>query len=252
MIDTMKGIKRIIETLRKDQSPDGSWAYPFETGISTDAYMIILLRTLEIDDDLIEGLCRRILSKQQNNGAWKLFYDEGEGNVTATLEAYYALLFSGFYRKEDECLRAAKTFILAKGGLSEVSTFTKIMLALTGQYQWPTFTPLPIEMILLPYYFPINFYSLSVFGRANLTPIMILADKKFSVKPVNAPDLSDLKLIRDDEDQWIRSSEWGSLLSLIQDGVKRLIGIPRELHLLALERAQKLLNRVYGLQAVGL
>lgn len=56
--------------------------------------MIILLRTLEIDDEeLVEGLCRRILSKQQQNGAWKLFYDEGEGNVTSTVEAYYGLLF---------------------------------------------------------------------------------------------------------------------------------------------------------------
>lgn len=94
MIDTVTGIGWIIETLRKEQSPDGSWAYPFDTGISTDAYMIILLRTLEIDDEeLIEGLCRRILSKQQQNGAWKLFYDEGEGNVTSTVEAYYGLLF---------------------------------------------------------------------------------------------------------------------------------------------------------------
>jgi sporulenol synthase len=70
-------------------NPDGSWAYPFDTDISTDAYTIILLRTLEIDDEeLIEGLCRRILSKQQKHGAWKLFYDEGEGNVTSTSEAY--------------------------------------------------------------------------------------------------------------------------------------------------------------------
>ncbi|WP_374020829.1 squalene--hopene cyclase [Paenibacillus thiaminolyticus] len=239
MIDTVTGIGWIIETLRKEQSPDGSWAYPFDTGISTDAYMIILLRTLEIDDEeLIEGLCRRILSKQQQNGAWKLFYDEGEGNVTSTVEAYYGLLFSGLYRKEDERLRAAKKFILAHGGLSEISMFTKIMLALTGQYQWPSFPPLPIEMILLPPNFPLNFYSFSVFGRANLTPIVILADQKFSMKTVYAPDLSDLKWSREDEEQWVRSREWRSLLSFIQDGVNRLIGIPRELRRLALERAR--------------
>ncbi|CAH0120836.1 Sporulenol synthase [Paenibacillus sp. CECT 9249] len=240
MMDTAKGIGWMIETLRKDQSPDGSWAYPFETGISTDAYTIILLRTLEIDDEeFIEGLCRRIVSKQQKNGAWKLYRDEGEGNVTATLEAYYALLFSGYYRKEDERLHAAKTFILANGGLSEVSAFTKIMLALTGQYQWPSLSPLPIEMILLPRSFPINFYSLSVYGRANLTPIMILADNKFSMKTTYTPDLSDLKRIGDGEDEWVRSKEWRSLLSLIRDGVARLLGIPRELHRLALERAQQ-------------
>ncbi|TMV49152.1 squalene--hopene cyclase [Paenibacillus mesophilus] len=240
MIDTAKGIRWMIETLRKDQAPDGSWAYPFDTGISTDAYMIILLRTLEIDDEeLIEGLCRRILSRQQKNGAWKLFYDEGEGDVTATLEAYYALLFSGLYSKADERLRAALQFLIASGGSSEVSMFTKIMLALIGQYKWPSFTPLPVEMILLPRCFPIHFYSISVFGRANLTPIMILADKKFSVQPANAPDLSELNWLADEEEGWIRSSEWRSLLSFIQYGVQRLLGVPRELHRLALERAQQ-------------
>jgi hypothetical protein len=148
------------------------------------------------------------------------------------------MLFSGLYRKEDECLRAAKTFIVANGGLSEVSMFTKIMLALTGQYKWPSFSPLPIEMILLPLNFPLNFYSLSVFGRANLTPIMILSDKKFSIKTANAPDLSELKLVQDDEDEWVRSSEWRSLFSFIQDGVNRLHGIPKELHRLAIERGK--------------
>ncbi len=239
MMDTDKARRWILDTLRKDQSPDGSWAYPFETGISTDAYMIILLRTLEIDDrDLFEGLCRRIISRQQDNGAWKLFYDEGEGNVTATVEAYYALLFSGLYRKDDERLQAANRFILANGGLSEVSTFTKIMLALTGQYEWPSHTPLPIEMILLPYHFPINFYSFSVYGRANLTPIMILAERKFSIPSAYAPNLSDLKGMRDGEDEWVHSREWRSLFSLIQDGVKRLLGVQSELRRLALERAE--------------
>lgn len=83
------GMNSLIEQLREDQHPDGTWRYPFETGISTDCYMIILLRTLEIDDEiLIKGLSERILSKQEENGTWKLFYDEqGEGNLTATIEA---------------------------------------------------------------------------------------------------------------------------------------------------------------------
>ena len=64
MIDTSKGIDWLVEMLRRDQSPDGSWTYPFETGLSTDAYMIILLRTLEInDEELIKGLAERILSQ---------------------------------------------------------------------------------------------------------------------------------------------------------------------------------------------
>lgn len=246
MIDSSKGIEWIIEKLRKDQSPDGSWNYPFETGTSTDAYMIILLQTLEIDDDeLIQGLCRRLLNKQGDNGAWKLYYDEGDGNLSATIEAYYALLFSQYYDKDDKRLQAAKRFIRENGGLEEAGTYTKIMLALTGQYQWPAFSPLPVEFILLPEIFPINFYSISVFGRANLTPIMILAAKKFSIKTANTPDLADLHMGRGEGDPWIRSHEWRSLLSAIKDGVNSLSGLPKELHTLAIERGKKyMLDRI--------
>src|SRR5579875_3085840 len=109
MIDITKGKDWLIKTLRGDQSPDGSWNYPFETGISTDAYTIILLRTLEIEDEeLIKGLAARILSRQEKNGAWKIFYDEDEGNLTATVESYYALLYSGYYQKDDPQLKKAK------------------------------------------------------------------------------------------------------------------------------------------------
>jgi sporulenol synthase len=240
MINTKKGIDWIIERLRKDQSPDGSWNYPFETGLSTDAYMIILLRTLELnDEELIQGLVSRILSKQEKNGAWKLYYDEGDGNLSATVEAYYALLYSGYTKKDDKRLRAAKKFILSKGGLEEVSIFTKVMLSLTGQYIWPDFSPLPIEFILLPHYFPINFYSFSVFGRANLTPIILLADKKFFIKTKNSPNLSELHIHRNQDNYWFRSSEYRSLFSFIEDGVKRLMGLPEQLHQLAIERAKK-------------
>lgn len=240
MIDTSKGIDWLVEILRRDQSPDGSWAYPFETGLSTDAYMIILLRTLEInDEELINGLARRILSRQEKNGAWKLFYDERDGNLTATVECYYALLYSGYYEKMDKRLQAAKKFILSKGGIEEVSMFTKVMLSITGQVNWPGFSPLPIEIVLLPLNFPINFYSFSVYGRANLTPIMILVDKKYTLKTARSPDLSDLFVRRSNPDTWIRSSEMRSLFSFIEDGVKNLLGVPERLHKLAIERAKK-------------
>ncbi|WP_160720939.1 terpene cyclase/mutase family protein [Bacillus sp. USDA818B3_A] len=240
MIDTKKGIDWIIDNLRKDQSPAGSWDYPFETGISTDAYMIILLRSLEInDEELIQGLTKRILSKQEKNGAWKLFFDEGDGNLSATVEAYYACVYSGYYPKNDKRLLAAKRFILANGGIEEVSMFTKIMLAITGQYTWPSYSPLPIELILLPLHFPVNFYSFSVFGRANLTPIMILADKQYVIKTAKSPVLSDLHLNRESENDWERSDVYRSLYSFIKEASESLLGLPKHLHQLAIDRAKK-------------
>jgi sporulenol synthase len=246
MFNTRKGIDWLIERLRKDQTPDGSWNYPFETGLSTDAYMIILLRTLELnDEELIKGLAERILSRQERSGAWKLYYDEGDGNLSATVESYYALLYSGYYQKDDRRLRAAKKFILSRGGLEEASLYTKIMLSLTGQYKWPAFSPIPIEVILLPLSFPLNFYSFSVFGRANLAPIMILTDKKFTIMTDKSPNLSELHLQRYREDSWVRSGKYRSLFSFIEEGVENLLGLPKELHSLAIERTKKyMLSRI--------
>lgn len=241
----MEGINNLIEVLRKDQKPDGSWDYPFETGISTDCYTIILLRTLEINDEkLILELTKRILNRQDGNGAWKLYYDEGDGNLTATIEAFYALLYSGYYQKTDIRLRAAKKFILKKGGIEKAQMFTKIMLAMTGQMNWPSFFPVPLELILLPISFPINFYSFSEYGRVNLAPIMILADRKFQLKSSSSPDLSDLFIQRGSEFEG-ELDEWRSVLSTIEKGIKSLIGLPSQIHKLATEQTKQfMLQRI--------
>ncbi|WP_044893098.1 hypothetical protein [Bacillus alveayuensis] len=44
-------INRLVDAIIKKQNIDGTWDFPFETGIATDCYMIILLRTLEIHDE---------------------------------------------------------------------------------------------------------------------------------------------------------------------------------------------------------
>ena len=232
-------ISQLVQQLKNDQTPDGSWDYPFETGISTDAYMIILLRTLEINDEnLIRELTERILSKQETNGAWKLFHDEGDGNVSATVEAYYSLLYSGYVSKEDYRLLAAKKFILANGGLEKSHMLTKIMLALTGQYPWPAYFPIPVEIILLPLHFPINFYDLSVYGRANLAPIMILANKKYVKTTNRSPNLSDLSL-SGAADEFFNIQDIQEFFSMIEHDLKSLLGLSQTIHSLAINRTKQ-------------
>ncbi|MBS4217975.1 squalene--hopene cyclase [Bacillus sp. FJAT-49711] len=240
-------MKSLINTLKKDQLADGSWDYAFDTGISTDAYMIILLRTLGInDEELILELTESILSKQEKNGSWKLYYDEEEGNVTPAVEAYYSLLYSGYYKKSDEPLRNAKKYILAHGGIEKAHMFTKIMLALTGQTPQKIHFPVPVEFILLPSSFPLNFFDISSFGRANLAPLMILAANKYSKKTKKSPDLSDLYLSRSDEFfNWTETRESRSIFSTIEQGIKSIIGLPQHIHSLAIQRAkQYMLDRI--------
>ena len=240
-------IQRLSNILIKEQNSNGSWSYPFETGISTDCYMIVLLRSLEInDEDFIQALMRRILSKQEKNGAWKLFYDEGEGNLTATVEAYYALLYSGYVKKTDPNMRLARRFILKNGGLKKINMFAKVMLALTGQYKWPRQFSVPIEMILLPLSFPVNFFDFSMAARVNLTPILIAADNRFCLKTKRSPDLSDLCLNRGDDDWDDREIHHiRSIFSAFQQGINHLLEYSRELHEIALNRAEQyMLQRI--------
>ncbi|UOF89251.1 squalene--hopene cyclase [Fodinisporobacter ferrooxydans] len=175
------------------QVPDGSFRFCYESGLMTDAYMIFVLRTLLIhDEDLIQALAERILSLQEPAGVWKLFHDEEEGNLSATLEAYYALLASGVVKETDERISTARQFILAKGGMNQCSLITQAMLALTGQYPWPAHLRFPLEFLLLPASMPVNFYEFAGFARAHLLPVMLASDKTFSIKSTMTPDISYL------------------------------------------------------------
>ncbi|WP_286230850.1 squalene--hopene cyclase [Neobacillus mesonae] len=240
-----KEINRIANQLIQDQSEDGAWHYPFETGIATDCSMIILLRTLEInDEEFIQELVQRIAGKQQEDGSWKLFHDEEKGNLTSTVEAYYALLYSGYRDPKDQEIQAARRFILANGGAAEVHMFLKIMLAMTGQCAWPHF-PINIEVMLLPDSFPINLFDLSVYGRANLIPFLILANTNFRKRTPRSPNLSDLfqkKEVRFfTEDQ---AEEARSVIKWIKQGIQ---GLKSHVNLreLSLYRAEKyMLDRI--------
>ncbi|MGE7761739.1 squalene--hopene cyclase [Peribacillus sp. NPDC097895] len=237
-------MNRIVAQFIRDQSDDGSWQYPFETGIGTDCHMIILLRTLEINDEaFIKELVERIAGKQQKDGSWGLFYDEGKGNLTSTVEAYYALLYSGYRDRDDPDIQAARRFILANGGATEVHMLFKVVLALTGQCEWPPF-PIKIEVLLIPDSFPINLFDFSMFGRTNIIPLLILANLGFSRRTLRSPDLSDLYLKKENR-FFTEDPEFRSVIDSIQKGIKGLKDYPGNLRELALNRAEQyMLDRI--------
>ncbi|WP_339061747.1 squalene--hopene cyclase [Tepidibacillus marianensis] len=190
-------INRLVQTLEENQGKNGSWNYCFENSTFADAYMIILLRILDIKDEtLIKTLVSRLKSQQTQDGTWKLYLDEGKGNLSATTEAYYALLYSGYVNPNEPQMRMAKQFICEQRGLASASLYTKVMLALTGQYPWPENLKVPMELILLPPSIPFNIFDFVGYARVHFVPIMVCANKKFSIKTENTPDLSDLYFLK--------------------------------------------------------
>jgi sporulenol synthase len=100
--ETTKEIEKYINRLTNLQEADGSWRFCFESGPLTDAFMIITLRSLELEEEaLIRKLSERLLSLQTDLGCWKLYGDE-KGNLSATIQAYNALLFSGLCHRQGQ------------------------------------------------------------------------------------------------------------------------------------------------------
>ena len=77
----------------------------------------------------------------------------------------------------------AREFILSRGGIPATRVFTKIWLALFGQWDWKGVPVLPPEIMLLPKWFPATIYDFSSWARATLVPLLILFDKK-PVRPI--------------------------------------------------------------------
>ncbi|WP_289141766.1 squalene--hopene cyclase [uncultured Brevibacillus sp.] len=247
MQDVQYAIQRIQSFLLKRQEEDGSWRFCLESSPMTDAHMIILLRTLGIDDeDLIEQLTKHIASKQQDNGAWKLYPDEDEGHLSTTIDCYFALLYTGRYKKNDPRMAQARDFIREKGGLTQANMLTKLTTSLTGQYQWPPHFIVPVELTLLHPSFPVSFYDFVGYARVHLAPIMICADRKYVRKLSTTPDLSDLYTTTPIAPGVYRHSmldgfirEGQSFLSSIHSYVQRLPLLPAQLHELSLRRLEQ-------------
>lgn len=242
-------IGRLTAELLQKQQPDGTWRFCFENGTALDAYVIILFRTLNADrQDLIRRLHDRILAAQQPEGCWRWYKDEEEGNLSATVEAYYALLYSGYSHVTDEPIQRAKRYILASGGVGKAtSLLTKAILAATGQRKWPTsLTAIPLEMLLLPSSLALSFFDFSAYSRVHLVPLLIMADRDFSVKTARTPDLSDLYTDRSPGEEPF-SRENRELLKHIQSALGHLVGTPQRIHQASVKKAEQyMLERIDG------
>ena len=87
------------------------------------------------------------------------------------------------YSAQDEPLRRARAFILDNGGVEEARVFTKIFLAMFGEFDWKAIPSIPVEINLLPVWFPVNIYNFSSWARSTIVPLSVVLDKK-PVRPI--------------------------------------------------------------------
>ncbi|MBO7746333.1 squalene--hopene cyclase [Paenibacillus sp. MWE-103] len=197
------GIDALVARLLRGQAADGSWRLGFiEQGTSLDAATVLQLQNAGIArPKLVKALAERMIAKQSDDGAWRVYPDEKTGNASATAECYYALQYAGISPDEPFMRKARKAFADI-GGLGRIeSLLTKFQLALIGRYPWPRWFPVPIGILLLPASSPLHFFQFSGYARVHMAPMLILADRKPvdkqpHIRPLTPDTRSDAELKR--------------------------------------------------------
>jgi squalene-hopene/tetraprenyl-beta-curcumene cyclase len=170
-------IERAVAHLFDLQEADGFWEGRVYDNVTITAEYVMLLKFLDLlDDGLREKAKRTMLDGQLRNGGWAI-YRGGPSDHSATIEAYFALKLCGLTGRHP-AMTKARELILRHGGIQTSRVFTKIHLALFGEYPWsgiPTINP---ELMLLPKQAPIHIYEFSSWSRAVIIPLLVIFDRK--------------------------------------------------------------------------
>jgi squalene-hopene/tetraprenyl-beta-curcumene cyclase len=190
-IDIDRSIEAATQALLSRQRADGHWVFELEADATIPAEYVLLRHSLgEPVDAALEGKIAVYLRRIQGaHGGWPLFA-EGDLDISATVKAYFALKMIGDAVDADH-MRRAREAVLARGGAERANVFTRIMLALFGFIPWRAVPVMPVEIMLLPKWFPFHLDKISYWSRTVIVPLLVLMAKK--------PQARNAKGVRIDE-----------------------------------------------------
>ncbi len=159
--------------LARQHATEGYWVAELEADSTLTSEYLMLRRFLGlVDPEREEKAVQYLKSAQLADGGWPIYYG-GPAEISASVKAYFALKLSGVSARESFMTRA-RDRILAMGGVVRANVFTKITLALFGQYDWRGIPSMPPEIMLLPRRFYFSVYAISYWSRAVLIPLLIV------------------------------------------------------------------------------
>ena len=169
-----KTISRAVDALLARQNPDGHWVFELEADCTIPSQYVLLHHYIGIElptplESKIAVYLRRIQGK---HGGWPLFQD-GDFDMSASVTAYFALKMIGDNPHAEHMWRAREA-ILARGGAAESNVFTRFLLALYGVVTWRAVPVMPVEIMLLPRWFPFHLAKISYWSRTTIVPMLVL------------------------------------------------------------------------------
>ncbi|MGC8470343.1 MAG: squalene--hopene cyclase, partial [Acetobacteraceae bacterium] len=166
--------RRAAAALAARQKDDGHWVFPLEADATIPAEYVLLEHFLDrIDPALESRIGVHLRAIQGDHGGWPLYHGGGF-NISASVKAYFALRCLGDPPHASH-MRAAREAILAAGGAERANVFTRFQLALFGAVPWDAVPVMPVELVLLPRWFPFHLDKVSYWSRTVIVPLTVLA-----------------------------------------------------------------------------
>ncbi len=171
-------IAAATRALLEAQQPDGHWVFELEADATIPAEYVLLRHSLgEPVDAALEAKIAVYLRRiQGEHGGWPLFH-EGAFDMSASVKAYFALKMIGDPVDAPHMVRAREA-IRSRGGAARSNVFTRILLALFGFIPWRAVPMMPVEIMLLPKWFPFHLDKVSYWSRTVIVPLLVLMAKR--------------------------------------------------------------------------
>ena len=179
--DAQRALDAATAHLSGLQDAAGWWQGELETNVTMDAEDLLMREFLGVrTDEQTAAAARWIASKQRADGTWANSYD-GPADLSTTVEAYVALRLAG-HSPDAPHMALTANWVRDQGGIAATRVFTRIWLALFGEWSWDELPVMPPELIYLPAWFPLNVYDWACWARQTIVPLTIVC----SLRPVKS------------------------------------------------------------------
>jgi len=173
------------------QNEAGYWVFELEADCTIPAEYILMMHYMDEIDEALQTKIANFLRSQQNaHGSYPL-YKGGAGDISCTVKAYYAMKMAGDTIDATHMAKA-REWILAQGGAARANVFTRITLAMFEQVPWRAVPFMPVEIMLLPKWFPFHIDKVAYWSRTVMVPLFILCTYKVKARNPDKVGVAEL------------------------------------------------------------
>ncbi len=253
-LDLNRAIEEAHNKLLSLQHESGYWVFELEADCTIPAEYIMMMHYIgDINEELQVKIARYLRSRQSEDGSFPLFTG-GIGDISCSVKVYYALKMCGDDINAPHMVKL-RQYILSQGGAAKANVFTRIALATFEQLPWRGVPYIPVEIMLLPKWFPFHLDKVSYWSRTVMVPLFILCTLQTKAKNPHKIDILELFVTHPEQERHYFPER--TLLNKVFLGLDKLGRltqplIPKFVRELAIEKAKDwFIERLNGEDGLG-